>query len=157
MQRLYSEFPAAYPGLGLLLLRLLTCGMIIRFEGACVGAMGAGNHTFADSLRCGLLIAAGVLILAGFLTPVAGLLVAVIAGLAAIFHIVSSANDDGSDWIYSLLVAGTAGALTLTGPGGFSLDARIFGPKRVVIPTGNSGREHILGSSGQQSSRGSFH
>ncbi len=153
MQRLYTEFPAAYPGLGLLLLRLLTCGMVIGFEGARVTAMVEESHTSAKSLSSGLLIAAGVLILAGFLTPVAALLVAFIEGVGAIFQIINSTNGGERDWIYSLLIVGTASALALTGPGGFSLDARMFGPKRLFIPLDNSARLHILSSNGRKASQ----
>lgn len=151
MQRLYSEFPAGYPGLGLLLLRLLTCGMLIRFEAHWVTAIVTESHTAAESLRCGLLIAAGVLILLGFLTTLAGLLAAVVEGAGAIFHIPHSANGGEPDWIYLLIITGTATVLTLIGPGGFSLDARFFGPKRFFIPL-DSASLNSLGSDGEKSS-----
>lgn len=138
MQRLYSEFPAGHPGFGLLLLRLLTCGMVIRLEGASVTAMVAESHTLAAFLPWGLLIAAGVLIFAGFLTPIAASVVTVTEAVSAIYKIAYSANGGESDWIYSLFTTGAAATLTLTGPGAFSLDARIFGPKRLFIPLDNS-------------------
>jgi len=138
MQRLYSEFPAAYPGLGLLLLRLVTCGILIKFGR--VTATLEESHTVAKSLPTDLLIAAGVLILAGFLTPIAGLLVAAVEGIG-ILQTINSAIGVERDWINSVLIAGAASTLTLTGPGGFSLDARIFGPKRFCIPMGNPAGE----------------
>jgi uncharacterized membrane protein YphA (DoxX/SURF4 family) len=153
MQRLYSEFPGAYPELGLLLLRLLTCGMFISFEGVRLTAMVAESHTVVNSLLGVVLIAASVLVLAGFLTTVAGLLMAVIEGVGVIFQIVNPANGGELNWIYSLLIAGAASTLTLTGPGGFSLDARIFGPKPFFIPMDNSASLQVLSSGGQKSSR----
>jgi uncharacterized membrane protein YphA (DoxX/SURF4 family) len=117
----------------------------------------AENRTVAESLSGGLWIGAGVLILAGFLTPVAGLLVAVVESVGAMFQIVNSTTGGESDWIYSLLIAGVAATLTLTGPGGFSLDARIFGPKRLFIPMGNPPSMHIASSNGQKPSQELFH
>jgi uncharacterized membrane protein YphA (DoxX/SURF4 family) len=151
MQRLYSEFPGGYPGLGLLLLRLLTCGMLIRFEGPWVTAIVTQSNTATESLRCGLLIAAGVLILLGFLTPLGGSVLAGTEGAGAIVQIVNSAYGGGPDWIYSLLIIGAACTLALTGPGGFSLDARTFGPRRFFIPL-DSASLTSLGSKGQKSS-----
>lgn len=142
MQRLYSEFPGAYPGAGLLLLRVLMCGMIIRLEGTCPNAVVSENHTFAESLPCGLLFAGSVLILTGFLTPVAGFLVALVEGAKAIFEMLNAVNGGQTDWVYSLFIAGAASSLVLTGPGGFSLDARIFGPRRLFIPR-NNGQESV--------------
>jgi uncharacterized membrane protein YphA (DoxX/SURF4 family) len=69
---------------------------------------------------------AGLLLLAGLWTPIAGTLVAVIETWK-IFLIPEN------HWIYILL--GTLGAaLALLGPGGWSVDARLFGWKRIDPP-----------------------
>jgi len=73
-----------------------------------------------------LLIAAGLLLVLGLWTPIAGTVVAAIE-VWKIFLLL------GNFWIYMLL--GTLGAaLALLGPGAWSVDARLFGWKRLDIP-----------------------
>jgi putative oxidoreductase len=69
---------------------------------------------------------AGILLLAGLWTPIAGTLVTLIE----LWSIFSQAGDP---WIHILL--GTDGAaLALLGPGAWSVDARLFGWKRIGPP-----------------------
>ena len=69
---------------------------------------------------------AAMLLLVGLWTPVAGVLMA-IAELCLAF---SHSNDP---WMHILL--GTLGAaLAMLGPGAWSVDARLFGRKRIHIP-----------------------
>jgi uncharacterized membrane protein YphA (DoxX/SURF4 family) len=68
---------------------------------------------------------AGLLLLAGFWTPVAGMLVAVIEVWKIFLHV-------GDPWIY-ILLATLGVALALLGPGAWSVDARLFGWKRLDI------------------------
>jgi uncharacterized membrane protein YphA (DoxX/SURF4 family) len=69
---------------------------------------------------------ATALLLVGFWTPVAGVLMAV-AELSLAF---SHSHDP---WIHILLGA-LGAALAMLGPGAWSLDARLFGRKRIQIP-----------------------
>jgi putative oxidoreductase len=74
------------------------------------------------------LVAAGAaaLLLVGFWTPVAGALMAITELCLAFSH----SHDP---WIHILL--GTLGAsLAMLGPGAWSVDARLFGRKRIQIP-----------------------
>lgn len=70
---------------------------------------------------------AGLLLLAGLWTPVAGAMVA----LLEVWKAVSQPVDP---WTHILL--GTLGAaLAMIGPGAWSVDAGLFGWKRIDIPT----------------------
>jgi len=70
-------------------------------------------------------IAAGLLLLAGFWTPIAGVLLAVIEIWSAFTH-------PHDPWSY-ILLATLGAALAMLGPGAWSLDARLFGWKRIDI------------------------
>jgi hypothetical protein len=72
-----------------------------------------------------LAIAAGILLIAGLWTPLAGALVASVGLWNAI-------SQPGDRWANILL--GTIGmALALLGPGKWSVDARLFGWKRIDL------------------------
>ena len=72
-----------------------------------------------------LAMAVGILLLAGLWTPIMGFLVA----LRAVWNVISQAGDP---WANILL--GTIGAaLALVGPGAWSVDARLFGWKRIDV------------------------
>jgi len=69
---------------------------------------------------------AALLLIAGLWTPVAGAVVAVIA--------ISEIVTTGEPPVGRLLAATIAGALTMLGPGRLSIDARLFGWKRIDVP-----------------------
>ncbi len=72
-----------------------------------------------------LLVCAGVCICIGLWTPVMG----VILGIAELAMAVSHANG----YEHHLLLAVLAISLAMLGPGAWSLDAKIFGRKRITI------------------------
>jgi uncharacterized membrane protein YphA (DoxX/SURF4 family) len=73
-----------------------------------------------------LSIGAGLLLIAGLWTPIAGISVALI-------EVWKMTMLSGDKWVWLLL--GTAGAaLAMLGPGLWSIDARLFGWKRIETP-----------------------
>ena len=71
-----------------------------------------------------LSLALGLLLLAGVWTPV-------VATLAALAAVVNGCSDPASSRYW--LVAAICAALALLGPGAWSIDARLFGWKRIDI------------------------
>jgi putative oxidoreductase len=124
VQRLFSTFPNGSPGAGLLLLRLAAGGFLIAGR---VPAVWPVTHTGQLELRV-VLGSLGVLILCGLWTPVLGSFVAFVE-LSIVF---SRAGDDATHILLAILGA----SLALLGPGAWSIDARIFGRKRIDIRSG---------------------
>jgi putative oxidoreductase len=122
MRRLFFTFARGLPGVGLLLLRLGT-GVALMIDGV---KTFQGEPPTETAILHALAAVAGLLLVAGLWTPIAGALVVVLELWAALPRY-------GDPWIHVLL--GTLGAaLALIGPGAWSVDARLFGWKRIDIP-----------------------
>jgi putative oxidoreductase len=126
VRRLFSTFAHGAPGAALLLLRI-AAGLVLVLEGRT-----ALRHvpSFEHAVLCAFAAGVGILLLVGLWTPIAGLLLA----LAALWYALTQPGEP-----YARLLLGTLGvALTLLGPGGWSVDARLFGWKRVELPNRKS-------------------
>ena len=121
MRRLFSNFANGAPGIGLLLLRL-TVGIGLAAQGvlALRGTLPLGP-VFLQVLTIGI----GLLLLIGLWTPVAGAILAILGSWHAFLH---AANP----WT-SVLMGMLGAGLALLGPGAWSVDARLFGWKRIRI------------------------
>jgi len=123
MQRLFSTFADGWPGIGLLLQRLLIGSALIHY--------GIANLMHRENLAStGLSLveaAAGMLLLVGLWTPVAGV-------LAAVAQVWSLSLGTGDPWT-SIALAILTATLAMIGPGAWSVDARLFGRKHMEIPS----------------------
>src|SRR5260370_26193230 len=94
-------------------------GMVVQGVMAVVAGPPLGAVPFQV-----LSIALGILLLAGLWTPVAGTLVAA----EALWNVFTS----GHPWRW-IMLATLGAALALIGPGAWSIDARLFGWRRLEI------------------------
>jgi len=122
VRRLYSTFAGGWPGMGLLLMRsVIGCVLIVR-----ASLRLWGDPPLNITITAVILLVAGFLLVLGLWTPIVGTSVAAI-------EVWKILTQPGDRWLWLLL--GTASvALAMLGPGRWSIDARLFGWKRVEAP-----------------------
>ena len=114
-------FPNGWPGRGLLLLRIVA-GILPIYDGI-TRVMGELHH---ESLALQIIAAgAGIFLVAGLWTPVAG-------ALLAVTHI-WIAFSGTAHLRSSILLATMGAAIAVLGPGGWSIDALRYGRQRLDI------------------------
>lgn len=112
MQRFFSSFPSGRAGVGLLLLRVAVGASVLVH--ARNGQVAPAWQTIAVS---SLALFVALLLLVGFLTPVAG-------SLGVAVGLVSFAATDPC-------LSAIAAAIVLLGPGAYSVDSRLFGRREI--------------------------
>ncbi len=120
LQRLFSTFANGWPGRGLLLLRISVFSYLIY--DACAVLPGSPIEQSAPRYSAAV---AAIFLIAGFGTPVAG-------ALAALIELWLSLSDLRTFWL-SITTSAIAAGLAMLGPGACSLDAKLFGRKRISI------------------------
>jgi putative oxidoreductase len=123
VRRLFSSFARGYPGVGLLLLRVVAGSSLIARSIPVLG----NTPTFGTGFFQLFIATAGLLLIAGLWTPVG----AAVMGLLELWRIISGHGDPASDILLCVLAL----AIALLGPGAWSVDARLFGWKRIEIDT----------------------
>ena len=122
MRRLFSTFARGWPGVGLLLMRIVA-GSSLILEGA---QKLQGGPTI-ESILLGLIaIADGALLFVGLWTPIAGSAVIVITAWEIVVVRREHPYPD-------ILLAAMGAAIALIGPGALSLDAWLYGWKRIDV------------------------
>jgi uncharacterized membrane protein YphA (DoxX/SURF4 family) len=120
MQRLFSTFPAGRPGIGLLLFRLALAATALMH----VPQFSSGGLQLASTIACACISA---LLAFGLFTPVA-------AGAGVVMGIASLASAHHHEVARDLTLVLLMLALALIGAGAYSIDARLYGRRRIVVP-----------------------
>ena len=121
MQRIYSTFPSGWPGAGLLLLRLASGVTAIVDAGLSLWQWGGAPILMLRIFE----VLGGLLFLCGLTTPIAGLLLAAIE-VSLLLLRRTLVDRDVAIMIVAL-------SLAMLGPGAYSVDARLFGRKRIDL------------------------
>ena len=119
MRRLYSTFAGGWPGIGLMLMRFVVGIALVNSAGSAL----LSSPAIPVRILSVLLGGAAILLIIGLYTPIVGTAVAVIES----FRLLTIPADK----LDYLLVATFGAALAMLGPGLWSLDARLFGWKRI--------------------------
>lgn len=119
LRRLYSTFAGGWPGTGLILIRLVIGLALMSIAGSTLRS----HPLIPIAIVSLLLLAGGFLLVIGLCTPVVGILVALIETLKLLTL--------PADWLLYLLLASFGAALAMLGPGQWSIDAHLFGWKRI--------------------------
>ncbi|MCM3870355.1 MAG: hypothetical protein ND895_06680 [Pyrinomonadaceae bacterium] len=132
LQRLFSTCPGGWPGIGLLLLRALVGFMLVAHGLAYL--QDWSNSASLTLAASALAVASGFCLLSGFLTPIAGTIGVLVSLGFASSSFAAPALDLFDSKLVVVNVIVSSIAIALLGPGAFSLDALMFGPREIAIP-----------------------
>ena len=119
LQRLFSTFAEGWPGFGLLLQRVLTSAVLLYFGGThLLETTGIG-----PSLPYLVASLAGVLLLFGLWTPLAG---SAIAMVEVWIFLARLGNP-----LVAIMLLSLGATVAMIGPGVWSIDAQLYGRKHI--------------------------
>lgn len=127
----FSLFPAGKAGLGLLLLRAVVGAAAIILGRAFVER---GNPTIWVWFVGLLAGTSGAFLLVGFLTQFAAFLAALAGAVIGLSQLSPLTTGLFGARLSILFLMSLATATLLLGPGAFSVDARLFGRREIIIP-----------------------
>ena len=138
LPRLFHTFPDGRAGFGLLLLRSAV-GAVTLIQGGAY--LAERSDPTLGMWAAGLLaVAAGISLLAGFMTPIAAALVGIGAAATVIFAAPAPIPGVFVSKLSVAFLAVAAVAVVLLGPGAVSIDCRMFGLREIIIPPSRSSR-----------------
>ena len=129
MQRWYRIFPYGLPGIGLLVLRSAIGAKLVIEASSCM--LGQQGLKLGVCLLCLFALGIGTSFVLGFLTRLAAGVSVLASAAVYLYH---------PAWASSFLnllspdTIGVALAIALLGPGAISLDAYLFGRRKILIP-----------------------
>lgn len=129
LQRLFSSFPEGFLGLGLLILRLTVAGTILFLH--FFFFFDLIKSTFRGWIIGALSVVFSATMISGFFTPVVSALIS-IGGI--LFLILSPRGMDSSFVVYLIILSFV---ILLLGPGAYSVDARLFGRREIILSKEN--------------------
>jgi len=129
---MFSMFSDGWPSVGLLLLRAAV-GAALFVQGIAY-LKGWHEGAFMPCLIGLVLLAAGSSLLIGYLTPFAGVLSGAFITASHFYWIPTPRFDMFEPKLAAAFAIVITVAIVCLGPGAFSLDARLFGRREIVIP-----------------------
>lgn len=110
--------------MGLLLLRVLVAAMSLV---QLANFVRPTQLSLLNGLLALIVVVSSTLLLIGFLTPIVAVFMIGLTLFSLVFEVHSL--------IQSVEIVALAAAIALIGPGAFSIDARMFGRREILIPT----------------------
>jgi uncharacterized membrane protein YphA (DoxX/SURF4 family) len=130
LHRLFSVFPGGWPGIALLLVRAVLGFTLIVQTVFCTREPRGMPATWFVGMAASV---AGALLLAGLLTPIVGVLVglgAIGIGLSQFPTCTPNLFDSTMSITFTVTMLV---AIIILGPGAFSVDAYLFGRRKIII------------------------
>ena len=131
LQRAFSGFPTGYPGLALLLLRVVVGGAASSQAWLHIAANhGALNSSVAVAL---LALLTSLALIVGFMTPIASVLLSAGGLLLMVDSSITGNLPLFESGMARLEFVAMSAALVSLGPGALSVDARLYGRREIEV------------------------
>jgi uncharacterized membrane protein YphA (DoxX/SURF4 family) len=132
LQRTFSGFPTGYPGLALLLLRLVVGGAASSQAWLLITA-NHGAMSTSVIVVAALALVTGLALIIGFMTPIASVLLSAGGLLLTVDSTVPGHLLLFESGMARLEFIAMSAALIPLGPGALSLDARLYGRREIEV------------------------